>query len=161
MTIEDLREFMRITINATAERLVLDVNEFVETMTTSGVTSDTIFTALDSDLKDSGRIFGAFKNKSKATIANGIENASNISASEVFAQANIDRFMWVTAGGNVCPDCEDRAGMTGDISFFSTLGLPKSGFSVCREHCQCQLVPIKYDKEGTQFVKIKKGQKIN
>ena len=161
MTIEDLREFMRITINATAERLVLDVNEFVETMTTSGVTSDTIFTALDSDLKDSGRIFGAFKNKSKATIANGVENASNISASDVFAQANIDRFMWVTAGGNVCPDCEDRAGMTGDISFFSTLGLPKSGFSVCREHCQCQLVPIKYSQEGTQFVKIKKGQKIN
>ena len=153
MTIEDLREFMVITINATAERLVLDVNEFVQTMTVSGVSSETIFTALNADIKESGRIFGAFKNKSKAAIANGIENASNISTSEVFNSKGVRRFTWVTAGGNVCPDCEDRAGMTGDISFFSTLGLPKSGFSVCREHCQCQLVPIDYKKEGTKFVK--------
>ena len=51
MTIEDLREFMVITINATAERLVLDVNEFVQAMTASEASSETIFTAIDSDLK--------------------------------------------------------------------------------------------------------------
>lgn len=156
MTIEDLREFMQITIRATAERLVLDVNELVATMNVSGATSSEIFDTLSDDLATSGRIFGAFKNKAKASITNGIENAGNIASERIFNEAGVERFMWVTAGGNVCPDCEDRAGMTGKLSFFSNLGLPKSGFSVCREHCQCQLVPVEYDAEGVQFVKIKK-----
>ena len=159
MTIEDLREFMTITINATAERLVLDINELVNTMSLSGASAKEIFDTLDTDLKESGRIFGAFKNKSKATIANGIENAGNIASEQVFNQAGVERFMWVTTGGNVCPDCKDRAGMTGKMSFFANLGLPKSGFSVCREHCQCQLVPIEYDAEGIQFAKIKNNKK--
>ena len=159
MTIEDLREFMTITINATAERLVLDVNEFVNTMRASGVSSQEIFNRLQDDLNESGRIFGAFKNKSKLTIANGIENAGNIAAEQIFQQEGVERYMWVTAGGNICPDCKERAGTTGTMSFFSNLGLPKSGFSVCRDNCQCQLVPIQYDNEGTQFVKIKKNKK--
>ena len=159
MTIEDLREFMTITINATAERLVLDINELSETMRLSGASPKEIFDTLDDDLQQAGRIFGAFRNKSRAVISNGIENAGNIASEQVFSQAGVERFMWVTTGGNVCPDCKDRAGMTGKMSFFANLGLPKSGFSVCREHCQCQLVPIEYDAEGIQFAKIKKNKK--
>ena len=67
MTIEDLREFMTITINATAERLVLDVNEFVNTMRASGVSSQEIFNRLQDDLNESGRIFGASTKKRTKT----------------------------------------------------------------------------------------------
>ena len=159
MTIEDLREFMTITINAAVDKLVLDVNELSNTMRVSGASNKEIYDTLENDLKESGRIFGAFKNKSKATISNGVENAANITSEQVFSQAGVERFMWVTTGGNVCPDCQDRAGLTGKMSFFANLGLPKSGFSVCREYCQCQLVPIEYDAEGIQFVKIKNKKK--
>ena len=156
MTLEELRETMIMTISATAERMVIDLEELIETMRISGASASIIQTTLSTDLKESGRIFGAFRNKSKSIMANGVENASNISAIEVMEEAGVNRWMWVASGTNICPDCESRAGRTGTTEFFDLIGHPKSGFSVCREHCNCTLVPIEYDKEGTQFIKVGK-----
>ena len=156
MTLEELKETMVITIEATAERMVIDLEELIEIMRLSGASSSIIQTTLANDLKTSGRIFGAFKNKSKSIIANGIENSSNISAIEAMEEAGINRWMWVASGVNICPDCETRAGRTGTMEMFDLIGHPKSGFSVCREHCNCTLVPIEYDSEGIQFVKVGK-----
>jgi len=43
-----------------------------------------------------------------------------------------------------CPDCERRAGTEGDMESFNLIGTPGSGWSVCREHCDCVLEPIGY-----------------
>ena len=156
MTLEELKETMVITIEATAERLVIDLEELINTMRISGASSSVIKSTLSDDLKQAGRIFGAFKNKSKSIVANGVESASSISATEALEQAGIRRWMWVASGTNICPDCETRAGRTGTMEMFDLIGHPKSGFSVCREHCNCTLVPIEYDAEGIQFVKVGK-----
>jgi len=156
MTLEDLRDTMIMTIEATAERMVIDLEELINTMILAGASASVIQATLAADLKTSGRIFGAFKNKSKSIVANAIENTSSISAIEAMEEAGINRWMWVASGTNICPDCEDRAGRTGTTEFFDLIGHPKSGFSVCREHCNCTLVPIEYDKEGIQFIKVGK-----
>ena len=67
MTLEELRESMIMTIEATSERLVIDLEELINTMILAGASSSIIENILESDLKEGGRIFGAFKNESKST----------------------------------------------------------------------------------------------
>ena len=146
---------MEIHVSSTAERLAVDIEEFVETMVASGVEPKNIKSSLKRDFVAGGRIFGAFTNGVKRNISNGVEMAGNIASEQTYKSAGVDDFMWVTASKNPCPDCADRAGLTGDISYFSTIGLPKSGFSVCRQHCQCQLVKSSYTAEGETIIKEK------
>lgn len=38
-----------------------------------------------------------------------------------------------------CPDCKERDGRKETMEFWETIGLPRSGFSVCQEECGCSL----------------------
>ena len=156
MNSEDLRDLMVINVNNVVDQLILDMEEFEDTMRLSGASDKAIKDGLKEDRKTRGRIFGAFVNKTNRKITNGIESASNISALETMEEAGVQQYMWVSTGKNVCPDCEDRAGLQGDIVLFESIGMPKSGFSVCNEHCQCQVVPVEYTEEGEKFIKVKK-----
>ena len=126
MNMEDIKDIVEMKINLTAENLVNDLDELINTMVISGASNNSIQRVLKNDLKDSGRIFGAFKNKSKAVIANGIENTSNVATVNGLVNAGVKRFMWVAAGTNICIDCADRAGETGTLEFFDLIGHPKS-----------------------------------
>ena len=159
MTLNDLREFMQISVDGTANSFTNDIDSFIGLMQSSGVSQSEIKNILKNDLAEGGRIFGSLKNNSASSIRNGIESASNISSREAFANAGIERFRWVSTGNNVCPDCENRAGVIGEMEYFDTVGLPKSGFSVCGINCQCQLVPIEYKAEG-DIIKKKLDKKI-
>ena len=44
----------------------------------------------------------------------------------------------------MCTDCERRSGEVETMDFWKTVGLPQSGFSICRYNCRCQLIPEKY-----------------
>lgn len=156
MNIEDLREYMMISVEASVIRTTADIEEFAGLMEATGVSDINILKELKTDLKDKGRIFGAFSNKSKSIMANGVESAGDIAVGNVYADAGVKHLLWVTAGGNVCPDCDNREGVTGTAEYFQLIGEPKSGFSVCREHCQCELVPVEYSNEGTKIIKEKK-----
>ena len=154
MNFNDLREYMRISVDGTANSFSNDVESFIGLMSASGVNQSEIKNILRNDLTERGRIFGSLKNNSASTIRNGIENASNVSTRQAYEKAGIKRFRWVSAGGKVCPDCENRAGVVGEMGYFDSIGLPKSGFSVCGRNCQCQLVPIGYKAEGTIIRKV-------
>ena len=154
MNFNDLREYMRISVEGTANSFSNDVESFIGLMSASGVSQSEIKNILRNDLTERGRIFGSLKNNSASTIRNGMENASNVSTRQAYEKAGIKRFRWVSAGGKVCPDCENRAGVVGEMGYFDSIGLPKSGFSVCGRNCQCQLVPIGYEAEGTIIRKV-------
>jgi len=160
VTLNDLREFMQISVDGTANSFTNDIESFIGLMQSSGVSQSEIKNILKNDLAEAGRIFGSLKNNSASSIRNGIESASNISSRQAFANAGIERFRWVSTGNNVCPDCENRAGVIGEMEYFDTIGLPKSGFSVCGINCQCQLVPIEYKAEGDIIKKEIKTKKI-
>ena len=69
--------------------------------------------------------------------------------------AGVGLYKWVTAsGGKSCPDCAERAGRVEIAEYWSAVGEPQSGFSVCRQHCRCKLVPADYD--GDESIEIKK-----
>jgi len=153
LTYEEVRESVRISISATVDHFIVDLEEAVDQMVITGMTPERIAAVLQSDLDNKGRIFGAFRNGAASSVRNGVENVSNAATNGVFQDEGLDHRLWKTAGVNVCPDCEVRAGITGTMEYFETIGLPKSGFSVCRANCQCQLVPISYDKEDNIIFK--------
>lgn len=54
---------------------------------------------------------------------------------------------WVCALVKTCPDCLPRHGQVDTASNWRNRGMPRSGWSVCRGYCRCQLVPV-FDGTG-------------
>ena len=130
----------------------------INSMRLSGMSTTEVRKVLIADLITGGRIFGQLRNGVKRISKNAIEEAGNIASVKKFRQKNYKEYKWITVGRNICPDCKPRHGLTGDISYFSTIGLPKSEFSVCGTNCNCQLVPIQYQGENLeQPIKYKKA----
>ena len=146
-TYTEVREVIEIGITATASTLVTSRTEFIATAEAVGIESSTIMSILEADRREAGRIFGEFKNKAGGVVSNGVESTANVSAQEYYREQGIERFRWQTSGGNVCPDCAEREDLTGTMNYFVGIGLPKSGFSVCRQFCQCTLEAISYTEE--------------
>ena len=117
-------------------------------MQTSGMTQKEIRAILLADLVTGGMVFGHLRNGVKRISKNALEEAGNLAAQKIYAQKGLKQYRWITVGKNICPDCKIRHGEEGDISYFSSIGLPKSGFSVCEHNCNCQLVPIEYEGEN-------------
>ena len=127
-----------------AEKTAIDLESLMLRMTLSGADESVIISTLFNDLKNSGVLFGAFKNGIKNVTKDAMLNVANISAEKEFESAGVQTFMWVTISGNPCPDCIGREAEVGTKEYFDAIGNPKSGFSVCGRHCQCQLVPATY-----------------
>ena len=130
----------------------------INSMRLSGMSTTEVRKVLIADLITGGSIFGQLRNGVKRISKNAIEEACNFASVKKFRQKNYKEYKWITVGRNICPDCKPRHGLTGDISYFSTIGLPKSEFSVCGTNCNCQLVPIQYQGENLeQPIKYKKA----
>ena len=117
------------------ERLAQEVDR----LTRAGVNQQSIIGFLTQDLTTNGRIFGEFRNSIKRGIVGGINQAFR-RAGEVG-----QKLKWVTVSKNICSDCESRAGQSETWDTWQSLGMPGSGWSICKEHCYCQLVPDSFD----------------
>ena len=132
-----------------AAHTTLDLAGLIQSMKASGMSDDAIRQVLLADLTEGGRIFGAYKNSVKNTVGSAVGRAGNIAQKQAYSSAGIQEFKWVTVGSNTCPDCEERNGEIGTMEYWEIVGLPKSGFSVCQQHCQCpQPVPVTYKGEN-------------
>ena len=106
----------------------------------AGITDAAIFDILGNDLATNGRIFGEFRNTIKRGIVSAIMQASRVGSDRVYGDSVAMR--WVSVGTpKICVDCTPRIGEVRSWDEWKALGLPASGFSVCKEFCYCQLVP--------------------
>ena len=106
----------------------------------AGVSEREILNILGNDLATNGRIFGEFRNTIKRGIVSATMQASRIGADRVYGDSVAMR--WVSVGSpKICVDCKARIGEVRSWEEWEALGLPASGFSVCKEFCYCQLVP--------------------
>tara|TARA_R100001015_G_C4630520_1_gene192208 strand:- start:1465 stop:1995 length:531 start_codon:yes stop_codon:yes gene_type:complete len=144
--------------NATA-KTILDLEQTILTLRASGATDDAIRQILLNDLSEGGIIFGPYRNAIKNTTGNAVQLMSEVAIRGKYGDANIQEFKWVTAGVNVCVDCKPRHGKISTWPEWSAIGLPRSGFSVCKGNCQCQLVPASYTDEEIFLVNRRKQRK--
>ena len=106
----------------------------------AGISEATILDILGNDLATNGRIFGEFRNTIKRGIVSATMHASRIGQDRVYGDSVA--MQWVSVGSpKICVDCEERIGEVRTWDEWEAIGLPASGFSVCKEFCYCQLVP--------------------
>lgn len=106
----------------------------------AGVREAEIIRILGGDLSTGGRIFGEFRNNIKRGIVSSVMQASRIGQDRVYGDSL--KMRWISVGSpRICPDCEDRIGQVATWDEWEAVGLPASGFSVCKEWCYCQLIP--------------------
>jgi len=144
--LEDLSIIIGTTLATASAKTVLDLQGIITQMRTSGMSDDAIRNFLLNDLKQGGRIFGQYRNAIKNTVGNAVTFSSRVAQKEVFESAGVKRYKWVSIskkeGKQPCPDCAERDGEVGTYEFFTTVGLPQSGFSVCQFACNCKLEPV-------------------
>lgn len=135
------------SLSATATKTALDIAELVNSLTLSGMSNESIKATLLTDLKSGGRIFGTYRNAIKGTTESAIHLASSEATRSVFENRGVKEYVWMTGGGNTCPDCLPRHGQVQTWEQWQIAGAPRSGFSVCRHHCGCTLIPSTYKGE--------------
>lgn len=144
----DLRLIIGNQLSNNAAETVLTLEELVSQMRESGMDGASIKAVLMEDLTQGGRLFGSYRNKVKNTVKNGAGMAANESSRTAFEEAGVQEYRWVSIGDkSVCASCEPRNGEIGTMEYFKTIGLPRSGFSICQSNCRCQIVPEEYKDE--------------
>ena len=99
-----------------------------------------IIRILGDDLSNRGRIFGEFANNIRRGIVSGIMQGARVGQDNIYGDRL--KFRWVSVGSSkICADCKDRIGRVETWEAWETIGLPATGFSVCKEFCYCQLIP--------------------
>ena len=140
---------MEISLSAAVSRATASLNELIDKLRISGVTDQKIEEILDQDLKDGGRIFGEFRRAIKATTEGTL---GRISTDAYIAEFGTDiKYTWIAALVNTCEDCLPRHGEVKGFDQWEDEGLPRTGWSICKENCQCVLVPEEIAKERNEL----------
>ena len=152
---EDYNDFVTALIVGQSEKSAIDIELYIKQLRISGATDDTIIALLLADLDNGGRIFGSVTNGVVNTVKANVNVIGNVAAMATYEQAGVQEFKWITVNGsNACPDCIPRDGRIETMEFWAAIGTPASGWSVCREHCNCELAPVQYEGK-TNFDKPK------
>ena len=119
---------------------VTKIEREIALLRNAGITEAEILNILGNDLATNGRIFGELRNNIKRGIVSSVMQASRLGADRVYGDSVM--MQWVSVGSpKICVDCEGRIGQVETWNTWESIGLPASGFSVCKEFCYCQLVP--------------------
>ena len=132
--------------------VILTISELellIKSMAVAGAEPEAIRQYLLYDLENGGRIFGSLANGITGATVLGITSSSQIAQMLTYKQKGIQEFRWVTVSKNPCFQCSERAGRTEMWEYWETIGLPRSGFSVCRGNCKCHLEPMSYEGDDT------------
>ena len=137
---EDILLWATLGISYGIDIFITRIEREVALLRNAGITDAAILDILGNDLATNGRIFGELRNTIKRGIVSATMQASRVGADRVYGDSVMMR--WVSVGTpKICVDCTPRIGQVRSWDEWEALGLPASGFSVCKEFCYCQLVP--------------------
>lgn len=132
-------EEMVIRLSVQAESLGRYLDGEIKQMFLRGMSEDEIVATLTRDLADNGRLTSPLRQGFKSTVNTAIEDIAQGAVFEKYPETA--QWEWIVTSSNPCRDCLPRHGETATYDEWRELGLPRSGFSVCRENCQCVLLP--------------------
>ena len=146
---------MTILLTAKAVRTAITLQEFIQSSIVTGADPLALEALLLDDLRTNGRIFGEFNRAIKAT-ANGTINGFRDAGS--LAEFGLEeKFRWAAVLVNTCPDCLSRHNAPAqDWDKWEAQGLPRKGFTVCKQNCKCMLIPV---DETTELLPIRRKAK--
>ena len=137
---ENILLWATLGISYAIDIFVTKIEREIALLRNAGIAEAEIVSILGNDLATNGRIFGELRNNIKRGIVSSVMQASRIGADRVYGDSVM--MQWVSVGSpKICVDCEGRIGQVESWNTWESIGLPASGFSVCKEFCYCQLVP--------------------
>ena len=137
---EDILLWATLGISFAIDIFATEIEREIALLRNAGIRNDEILRILGNDLSTNGRIFGRLRNNIKRGIVSAVMQASRIGQDRVYGDSV--KMRWISVGTpRICVDCEARVGQVRSWEEWEVLGLPASGFSVCKEFCYCQLVP--------------------
>lgn len=157
--IQELEIIITSSMTTTTSKAILDLQQTITTLRATGASDEVIRNTLLQDLDEGGIIFGTYRNNIKNATGNAVQLMSEAAIRQQYGDKGIRTFKWITAGGNVCDDCLPRHGEIATWQEWNIIGMPRSGFSVCKHNCQCQLVPSTYNDKEVQSVVRRKERK--
>jgi hypothetical protein len=132
---------LEIMLTAKSQRTAMTLDEYISSRLAFGVNPRVIREELLVDLRTGGRIFGEFRNAIKATIRGSTMRARDIAE---YAKEGVDlSYRWAAVMVNTCPDCLERHGEVKTWEEWEAEGMPRTGHTVCKEHCKCMLIPAR------------------
>jgi len=132
---------------ADIELFAAEIKHQVTVLRLGGLSDQAIFDDLMADAATGGPIFGKFENTIKRTMFGSIQRASNMGELTAYRAAGLDvqELQWVAFSEKPCPDCDPRDGRIETPEFWSTIGLPGTGWSLCGHSCNCRLMPVELE----------------
>ena len=125
-----------------SEIFQLHIQQEISTMITNGMTKESAEMVITADLQKGNRLFKTLNNSIKAAIIEGVNQSSRLGQ---YGEYDLDQgtFKWVTVSGHrICDDCESRSKMPErTFNEWADIGLPGSGWSLCKQYCYCVLDP--------------------
>jgi len=153
---EDHSQYITYALIATASKTAIDVELFINQARLAGLKDNAIEALLIADLAEGGFIFGSFASSLTLNIKDSINLLGKSGSMNTYIQAGVQQWKWIVVNGpKACSDCKPRDGRIETMETWTDIGQPASGWSVCRSHCACKLVPVQYAGK-TSFDKQKK-----
>lgn len=157
--VEDLVQNILNRLTIDAEIFGANITKEVARLRSAGVSREVIGSLIGDDMATGGRIIGQYRNSVKEGIVEQINQSGRLGQLNKFPPDR-ELYQWTTVGGHkICQDCDARQGAIKTWLEWEREGLPGSGWSVCKGHCYCVLVPAgrlpeRVDIVGTQTPKI-------
>jgi hypothetical protein len=145
---DDINNIMRLKFTngmlLEAEKATVEFQQLLMDLRLSGMSDEAIRRRVLQDFAlENPRYFGSFKNGMRDLIGEAMGQSYQAGVkSEYDALGAEQTYRWTTVDdGSSCDDCLNRAGEIETMEYWQTVGMPKSGFSVCGLNCRCEITP--------------------
>lgn len=126
----------------------------IRTMFLNGVDRKTIKDQLVQEIKEAKKETGTYFNALNGSGNAYLMRAADEAANKAFAVKDmLGKMRWVAFFTKTCPDCIERHGKIKTFKQWQMSGVPRSGVTVCRQHCHCVLLPEEYKIDVKEAMK--------
>jgi len=140
--IADELAIMTAAMEVTKQVFQAKLTQLITSLESRGMSSEQVINVLLDDLENNGAIFGGLKRQLTGDAQGMIETTgSRLTTEEFEKQSGEEQGTWVAILVATCDDCLPRHGITKKWKEWESQGLPRSGFSVCKQNCQCDIFP--------------------
>jgi len=107
------------------------------------ISDQQVIDVLLDDFDNDGALFRGLKRSLGNTVTSTAGNVENIVTVDQWEEERSGQvYTWICALRLTCPDCLPLHGTSQSYSEWkASPGLPRTGWSVCRSHCECILIP--------------------
>jgi hypothetical protein len=146
---------MTASMEATKQVFEIKLTNLIAGLNSRGLSEEQVINVLLDDLQNDGAIFGGLKRQLIGDAQSFAEvSSSRLDNEIIFEESGKEQMTWLAILVNTCEDCIARHGFTKSYQEWQELGLPATGWSICKFKCKCQLFPASVVDESKEELRL-------